>query len=106
MSITGCQLAFSLNPSETEFLIIGLPQQLAKLNLPIIHLPNNATISPVDTARHLGVIFDKNLTFSDHIFSFSKSCFYHICDLRRIRNTIDHTPACTIATSLIHSKLD
>ena len=30
----------------------------------------------------------------------------HIRDLRRIRNTLDHTTACTIATSLIHSKLD
>ena len=29
-----------------------------------------------------------------------------IRDLRRIRNTLDHKTACTIATSLIHSKLD
>ena len=36
----------------------------------------------------------------------SKSCFSHIRDLRRIRNTLDHKTACTIATSLIHSKLD
>ena len=34
----------------------------------------------------------------------SKSCLYHIRDLRRIRNTIDRTTACTIATSLVHSK--
>ena len=54
----------------------------------------------------MGVIFDSNLNFSQHISSVSKSCFYHIRDLRRIRNTIDHTTACTIATSLIHSKVD
>jgi hypothetical protein len=35
----------------------------------------------------------------------SKSCLYHIRDLRRIRNTIDRTTACTIATALVHSKL-
>ena len=36
----------------------------------------------------------------------TKSCsFAHIRDLRRIRNNLDHTTACTIATSLIHSKL-
>jgi hypothetical protein len=29
----------------------------------------------------------------------------HIRDLRRIRNTIEHATTCTIATSLIHSKL-
>ena len=96
----------SLNPSKTEFLVIGLPKQLEKLNHPTIHLPNNVILSPVHSARNLGVIFDSNLTFSDHISAVSKSCLYHIRDLRRIRNTIDRTTACTIATSLVHSKLD
>ena len=97
----------SLNPSKTEFLVIGLPKQLEKLNHPPnINLPNNVILSPVHSARNLGVIFDSNLTFSDHISAVSKSCLYHIRDLRRIRNTIDRTTACTIATSLVHSKLD
>jgi len=47
------------NPSKTEFLIFGLTQQLFKLNNPTIHLPNNVILSPVDSARNLGVIFDK-----------------------------------------------
>ena len=96
----------SLNPSKTEFLIFGLPQQLSKLNAPAIHLPNNIILSPVDSARNLGVIFDKNLSFAQHISAVSKSCFHSIRDLRRIRNTIDQNTACTIATSLIHSKID
>ena len=58
------------------------------------------------SARNLGIIFHSNLSFSDHISYISKSCFSHIRDLRRIRNTLDHKTACTIATSLIHSKLD
>ena len=96
----------SLNPSKTEFLLIGLPQQLKKINNPKIHLPNGVVLSPVTSARNLGVIFDNNITFSQHISSVSKSCFYHIRDLRRIRNTIDRSTACTIATSLVHSKVD
>jgi len=48
----------------------------------------------------------KNLSFAQHISSISKSCFNNIRDLRRIRNTIDQTTACTIATSLIHSKIE
>ena len=50
-----------LNPSKTEFLVIGLPQQLSKLNSPSIHLPNNVILSPVDSARNLGVILDKKI---------------------------------------------
>jgi len=59
-----------------------------------------------DSARNLGIIFDKNLSFAQHISSISKSCFQNIRDIRRIRNTIDQTTACTIATSLIHYKID
>jgi len=81
---------------------------LNSIILPFIHLPNNVILSPVDYARNLGVIFDKNLSFAQHISSTPKSCFANfanIRDLRRIRNTIDQTTACTITTSLIHSKL-
>jgi len=84
-----------LNPPKTEFLIFGLPQQLSKLNNPTIHLPNNVIFSPVDSARNLGVIFDTNLSSVQHISSISKSCFLNIRDLRRIRNTIDQSTACS-----------
>jgi len=96
----------TLNPSKTEFLIFGLPQQLSKLNNPTIDLLNNVILSPVDSARNLGVIFDNNLSFAQHFSSISKSCVLNIRDLRRIHNTIDQTAACTIATSLIRSKID
>jgi len=98
----------SLTPSKIEFLIFGLPQKLSKLNNPTIHLPNNVIglLSPVDSARNLVVIFDKHLSFAQHISSISKSYFLNIRDRRRIRNTIDQTTACTIANSLIHSKID
>jgi len=92
----------SLNPSKTEFLIFGLPQQLSKLNNPTIHLPHN--VVPVDSARNLGCI--KKYVFAQHISAVSTPCFPNILDLRRIRNTFDQTTACTIVTSLIHSKID
>jgi len=100
----------SLNPSKTEFLIFGLPlplpQKLSKFNNPIIHLPNNVILSPVDSARNLGAIFDKNLPFTQHISAISKSCFHNIHDLIHISITIDQTTACNIDISLIHSKID
>src|SRR6218665_3318360 len=59
--------------------------------------------------RNLGVIFDQNLSFSDHITHSSRSCFMHIpdiCDLRRIRPMLGLKTAYTIATSIVHAKLD
>jgi len=99
-------LSLSLNPSKTAFLIFGLPQQLFKLDELTFHLPNHVLLSPVDSACNLGVIFDRNLTLAQHISAVFKSCFHNICDRRRIRNTIGQTTACTIDTSLIHSKMD
>jgi len=96
----------SLNPSKTEFLLIGLPQQLAKIDRPVLLLPDNSTITPVTNARNLGVLFDSNLSFKKHINNVTKACFYHCRDLRRIRSTLDFETARTIATSLVHSKLD
>ena len=96
----------SLNQNKTEFLLFGLPTQLSKIADPTLLMPANVTIMPTDSARNLGVIFDSTLSMSQHISSVSKSCFSSIRDLRRIRNTLDFTTAHTIATSLIHSKLD
>ena len=95
-----------LNPSKTEFLVIGNPQQLAKLNNPQLTLDCNTTIVPVQKARNLGVIFDNHLSLNNQITALSQSCFYHIRDLRRIRDSLDFKTASTIATALVHSKLD
>ena len=43
----------SLNPSKTEFLVIGLPKQLDKLNYPIIHLPNDAVAESGGSRGHV-----------------------------------------------------
>jgi len=97
-----------LNPSKTEFLIIGLREQLSKLAYPSDLSPTDLT-SPApysSSVRNLGIIFDKNLTFADHITQLSRTCYMHIRDLRRLRPILDYKTACTIATSIVHSKLD
>jgi len=45
------------NQSKTEFLLIGLPQQLSKVSDPTFSMPSNVTITPKYSARNLGVIF-------------------------------------------------
>jgi len=96
----------SLNQSKTEFLLIGLPQQLSKVSDPTLFMPSNETIMPTNSAHNLGVIFDSSLSFSEHISSVSKACFLSIRDLCRIRKTLDNSTAQTIAMSLNHSKID
>ena len=75
----------TLNSSKTEFLLIGLPQQLAKIN--------TSSLITTHSARNLGLIFDEHLTFSDQISALSKSFYYHIRELRCIRPYLDFKPA-------------
>jgi hypothetical protein len=63
-------------------------------------------LHPTSSARNLGVISDSTLSMSDHICSVCKSCFSSIRDLCRKIKTLDHTTAHTIATYVVHSKLD
>src|SRR6218665_2045926 len=98
-----------LNPSKTEFIIIGLPAQIKKIPDPTIHLSYNSsptTFTSDAPVRNLGVTFDPHLSFSNHISNLSRSCCMHIRDLRRIRPMLDSKTASTIATSIVHSKLD
>ena len=78
--------------------LIGLSKQLAEIN--------NSSLTTTHSARNLGFIFDEHLTFSDQISSVSKSCYYRIRKLRCVRPYLDTKTAYTIATSIVHSKLD
>ena len=70
-----------LKLNSTEFIIIGTKQQSKLSNHFPVKLYN---ISPSDSVRNLGVIFDSDFSFHKHISNICKSCFYHIRDLRRI----------------------
>ena len=95
-----------LNPSKTEFLLIGTKQQRLKFcDLTNLSLSND--IIPVSSsARNLGFIFDSDMSFSDQINSVSKSCHFHIRDIRRIRHLLPLSTATALANSLVSSKLD
>lgn len=45
---------------------------------------DNTVLTPVDSARNLGIIFDSHLSFPDQISTLTKSCFFHIRDLRHV----------------------
>ena len=59
----------TLNSSKTEFILIGLKQQLSKIQ--------DCSLTTTHSARNLGFIFDEHLTFSDQITALSKSCYSH-----------------------------
>jgi len=81
----------TLGSSKNEFFLVGLPQQLAKINI--------SSLITVHSARNHGFIFDEHLTFSDQISALSKSCHYRIRELCCFRLYLDFITASTIAAS-------
>jgi hypothetical protein len=92
-----------LNPSKTEFMLFGTPQQLSKPNEQCLSISSDISVTPASSMRNLGVVFDEHLSFHEHITKISKACFFHIRDLRRIRQFLT---ASTIGSALVQSKLD
>jgi len=90
-----------LNSPKTEFLLIGLSKQLAKIN--------NSSLTTTHSARNLGFISDEHLTFSDQISSSDLSPnlanIIFVSFAVSVHTSIQKT-ASTIATSTVRSKLD
>jgi hypothetical protein len=92
-------------PSKTEYLLIGTPQQRSKVTNSSVYF-QNLTLCPSDAVRNLGVIFDTNLNFKNHISSICRLSFFQIRQLRQIRSSLDKNSAIILANSLVHSKID
>ena len=81
-----------------SYIFVAFSMYLAKIN--------SCSLDTVHSTRNLGFISDEHRTFSDQISALSNSCYSHIRQLRCIRPYLDLKTASTIATSIVHSKLD
>lgn len=95
----------SLNPSKTEYLLVGTTQQRAKVTADSLSFSGNV-IHPSTSVRNLGVIFDPELSLTNHISAVCKSSYYAIRQLRQVRSSLDHNSAVLLANSLVSTKLD
>jgi Reverse transcriptase (RNA-dependent DNA polymerase)/Endonuclease-reverse transcriptase len=95
----------SLNPSKTEFLLIGTSQQRSRITSDLLSFSGNI-ISPSTSARNLGIIFEPDLSLSKQISSVCRRSYHSIRLLRQIRSSLDQNTAVLLANSLVSSNLD
>ena len=95
-----------LNPEKTEFIVFGSKAQRQKISslFPVSIL--GSLLHPVDSVRNLGVCFDADFSFSEHIKRTCKACFLQMRDLRRIRKYLTSEVAVLAANALVSSRLD
>ena len=94
-----------LNDSKTEFLIIGTKQQLSKISS--YHLTiGSATVPPVNSARNLGTWIDTSLALQDHINKACRAAYFHIYNIRHIRNFQTKDATQILVHALVISRID
>ena len=63
------------------------------------------TLLPVPYAKDLGVIFDRYLTFDNHVGDVVSSCMAKLCQINKVKHCFDCDTLIKIITTLVLSKL-
>ncbi len=92
-----------LNLAKTEFLVFpATPTLQHDFTIQI----NSSTITPSSSVRNLGVIFDDQLTFKDHIAKTAQSCWFALHNISKIRPFLTQHAAQLLIQALVISRLD
>ena len=73
---------FKLNPDKTKFIIFGSRAQLMKLESHLLIKIFGNFMHPTVVVKNLGVLFDANFSFADHVHNICKTCFIQKRDIR------------------------
>ncbi len=92
-----------LNLAKTELLVFpATPILQHDLTIQL----GSSTITPSASVRNLGVIFDDQLTFKEHIAKTVRSCRFSLHNIRKIRPFLTEHAAQLLVQALVISRLD
>ncbi len=93
------------NDSKTEFLVIGTPQQLLKINIESVNV-GGVQIKPVDSVRNLGSWFDKHMSMSVQVGKICTKAFRGLYKIRQIRKFLSTNTTETLIHAFVTSHVD
>ena len=94
-----------LNSNKTETIIFGPKASLPTSQNFTLNIDGH-TVTPSPSVRNLGIIMDPTLTFKSHINQITKSSFFHLRNISRLRPTLSSSAAETLIHAFISSRLD
>ncbi len=92
-----------LNLAKTELLVFPAT---STLHHDFMIQLGSSTITPSASVRNLGVIFDGQLTFKEHIAKTARSCRFALHNIRKIRPFLTEHAAQILVQALVISRLD
>ena len=99
------QNALKLNDEKTEILYVSTKLNLQKTAFPCISI-GKSIIEPSDKAKNLGVLFDSMLNMESQVNAITKSCFYHLYNVGKIRKYLNKSTVEKVIHAMISSRLD
>lgn len=102
-----CKNQLLINAKKTKFLLVGTRQLLYVRRLPEEMCLSflGEEITPVSSAKDLGIILDSNLTYDNHINELTSSCMSKLCQINRVKDSFDKDTLHLIISALVLSKL-
>ena len=94
-----------LNCDKSEIIIIG-PDSLTRSTQDFSLLIDGTPVTTSTRIRNLGVIFDPTLSFIPHVNHITKTAFFHLKNIARLRPSLTPSAAETLIHAFISSRLD
>ncbi|XP_028272704.1 uncharacterized protein LOC114443000 [Parambassis ranga] len=94
-----------LNSDKTEVIVFGPKHLRTSLSDNTFSL-DGITLASSTTVRNLGVIFDQDMSFVSHIKQVSRTTFFHLRNITKIRSILSQSDAEKLIHAFVTSRLD
>ena len=94
-----------LNSNKTEVIVLGpkhLREELADGNSTL----DGINLASRTTVKNLGVTFDQDMYFQSHVKQISKTAFFHLRNIAKVRHILSQNDAEKLVHAFITSRLD
>ncbi|XP_038581024.1 uncharacterized protein LOC119907367, partial [Micropterus salmoides] len=100
-----------LNSDKTEVIVLGPKHLRNALSKDICYIYiyvslDGIALASSTTVRNLGVIFDQDMSFKSHIKQISRTAFFHLRNIAKIRNILSKNDAEKLVHAFVTSRLD